>query len=179
MIQTSRLSIRYVKQADWRAIREIWMDFAKSDYARYDRLNETDEKSVFSRVTKWASYQNSKEHFFLAVCLKEIVIGYISLHKKEKEYELGYCFHSDYHGYGYAKESLKEVVAYVKEIGGEKIVAGTALENLPSVKLLSSLGFSQVGTERISFYRDALGKEIFFEGGWYEIKLLLPEKKKK
>ena len=48
------------------------------------------------------------------------------------------------------------------------MVSGTALDNVPSVRLLLSLGFRQTGTEKVSFYKDKDGKAIFFDGGIFE-----------
>ena len=52
-----------------------------------------------------------------------------------------------------------------------KITAGTALNNTPSVRLLTSLGFVLVGTETVSFYKDDEGIPITFEGGEFELLL--------
>ena len=113
---------------------------------------------------------DSMEHLFFAVCLNEILIGYAAFHMREDGCEMGYCFHSDYHGKGYARESLSALILYILMLHpGTAITAGTALENLPSVKLLQALGFCQIGTERVSFYKDADGRDIFFEGGIFKI----------
>jgi RimJ/RimL family protein N-acetyltransferase len=55
-------------------------------------------------------------------------------------------------------------------IGIHKFTAGTGMANVPSVRLLESLGFCRVGTERVSFYKDAGGRDIYFEGGLFELR---------
>ena len=117
----------------------------------------------------WASFADSNEHIFYAVCLQETIIGYLALHQTEDGYELGYCFHSDYHGKGYAKESISAVLANLKKNGEARITAGTALQNTPSVSLLLSLGFRQIETEKVSFYKDTEGNDIVFDGGIFEL----------
>lgn len=52
-----------------------------------------------------------------------------------------------------------------------KFVTRTALNNLLSVKLLKSLGFELVGTEKVSFYKDEKGNEIAFDGGIFELNI--------
>ena len=108
---------------------------------------------------------------FFAVCLQNRVIGYIAFNKREDGYEIGYCFHSDYHGKGYAKESHLALINYLHRLGIEKFTAGTALKNSPSVNLLKALGFQQTGEEKVSFYQDQKGNDIVFDGGIYELVL--------
>lgn len=49
--------------------------------------------------------------------------------------------------------------------------AGTALNNLPSVRLLKSLGFEKVSEEQVSFYKDESGEDIYFTGGIFAIEI--------
>lgn len=172
MIKTKRLSIRQVHADDWKAIQAIWADATKSIYAQYDKPSDLDDQSVSRRIAKWASFADNDEHIFLAVCLQDAVIGYVAFNKRENGYEIGYCFHSNYHGKGYARESISTILDVMKDKGAVNITAGTALNNTPSVRLLASLGFKQTGTEEVSFYKDAEGNDITFEGGTYELLLL-------
>ena len=108
---------------------------------------------------------------FFAVCLGETVIGYIAFNKRENGYETGYCFHSKFHGKGFAKESFSALLEHLGTLGITKITAGTALENRPSIALLKSLGFELIETEKVSFYKDSEGKDIVFEGGIFELNM--------
>lgn len=167
---TERLIIRRVAASDWESIKQIWDDQKRSLYACYDKPNDTDPDVVRKRIEKWASAENSMEHMFFAVCLKGIMIGYIAFNQRNTGYETGYCFHSEYQGKGYAKESLTALIAYVRNIQpGAVITAGTALANIPSVNLLHSIGFRLIDTERLSFYKDTAGQDIYFDGGIFEL----------
>jgi len=169
-INTERLTLRRVESADWEAIMRIWENQKACAYARFDKPNDTSPAAVKARIAKWASFINSTEHMFFAVCLQGCVIGYIALNKRISGYEIGYCFHSQYHGNGYAKESLSAVIKAVWSIQPDAVItAGTALENLPSVRLLNALGFCMTGTEQVSFYNDEDGNAIYFEGGLFEL----------
>lgn len=170
-MKTERLFIRRVRAGDWRAIRSVWADAAESVYAQYDRPNDLHDEAVCARIGKWASFADSREHMFYAVCLSDELIGYVALHRHGDVCELGYCYHSDYHGKGYAKESISAIFNAAKSEGVSSITAGTALNNVPSVRLLTALGFKQTGTEKVSFYRDINGEEIVFDGGRFELKL--------
>jgi len=171
LIQTKHLIIRRIQENDWIHIKEIWKSFNASPYSQYDMPHSTENKEVHTRIARWATFHNSKEHLFFAVCLNEIIIGYVAFNIRENSHEIGYCFHSDYHGNGYAKESMSALFEYLKTLGITKLSAGTALNNKPSVALLQSLGFELVGTEKVSFYKDLTGNDIVFDGGIFELKM--------
>ena len=170
MIKTARTTVRLITEDDWRQVRRILIDFSRSEYARYDRPSDTDEGVVKARVAKWAAANTSgTEHMFYAVCLDETMIGYCAFNKRDSGYELGYCFDSAYQGRGYAKESISALISHFCQAGIKKYLAGTAINNIPSVSLLNSLGFKLTGTEKVSFYKDADGTDIVFEGGIFEL----------
>ena len=168
LLKTERLTIRHIIAEDWKNIKEIWADFNASEYAQYDRPHITDDADVQARIARWAAAYSGTEHMFFAVCLDSAVIGYIAFNIRENGYEIGYCFHSAYHGKGYARESHLALLDYLRTLGITKFSAGTALNNTPSVKLLTSLGFKLVKQEKVSFYKDADGNEIVFDGGVFE-----------
>lgn len=165
MIKTERLSIRFVKEDDWKALKDIWVDFSQSPYAQYDAPHTIDDIEVKAKAKQWAEVSPKGEHLFYAVCYQDKMIGTIDFHKIDAGYECGYCFHSDYHGKGYARESLVAVLSTLLGDGSDTCIARTALKNLPSVKLLRTIGFEKIGEESVSFYTDAQGNTISFEGG--------------
>lgn len=171
MLKTERLTIRHIRAGDWAAVRDIWEDQKLSQYAVFDRANETCDDSVKRRIAAWAEFSSGTEHIFFAVCLHDKVIGYVAFNACGEGYEIGYCFHSSHHKRGYAKESIAALIGHFSETGCKRLVAGTALANTPSVSLLLSLGFLQIGTEKVSFHKDYAGNDIFFDGGIFELKL--------
>lgn len=168
-LKTQRLEIRPVIESDWKSIQRIWKDFSCSPYSQYDHPYNTADEEVRARIARWEAANRSDDHFFFAVCLDGTLIGYIAFNKRADSYELGYCFHSDYFGHGYAKESHLALFHYLAGLGITKITVGTALNNTPSVKLLKSLGFRKTGEEKVSFYKDSEGKDIIFDGGIFEL----------
>lgn len=170
-IETERLLIRKVVADDWSSIKRIWDDFGVSEYAQYDIPHKTDEADVRLQVKKWDNANKGEKHLFFAVCLDDEVIGYIDFHDTGNGYDSGYCFHSDYQGIGYAKESYLALIDYFSAKGVKRFTAGTAIKNIPSVRLLNSLGFQQIGMEKVSFYKDDFGNDIFFEGGIFELNI--------
>ena len=170
LITTSRLTLRPVEPGDWRAIQSIWETEARSPYARYDRPKDLSDAAARAWAERWAAHRDDPGHRFFAACLEGAMIGYIAFNRREGgQYEIGYCFHAAHHRRGYAKESLSALIAALSGCGIRRFVAGTALDNGPSVGLLRALGFRLTGTERVSFHRDAEGRDIFFEGGIFEL----------
>ena len=171
LLETERLTIRHIVADDWKRIQDIWVDFNSSSFSRYDMPHNTDDADVQPRIARWAAVSGGTEHMFFAVCLDGTVIGYVAFNIRENGHEIGYCFHSAYHGKGYAKESHLALIEYMRGLGIKRLTAGTAQDNTPSVALLRSLGFELIETEKVSFYKDADGKDIVFDGGVFELML--------
>lgn len=169
LIKTERLTIRHIVADDWQSIKSIRDNFALSPYSQYDIPFNTEETDIRVRISRWENANKGIEHMFFAICLDDVVIGYIAFNIREDDYEIGYCFHSDYYGKGYARESHVALFEYLKGMNITKFVTRTALNNLPSVKLLKSLGFELIDTEKVSFYKDDEGNDIIFDGGIFEL----------
>ena len=160
-LKTDRLLIRKLVPDDWKFMQKIAADFRKSKYAIYDMPLPTGDAEITALTTQLAETQ-----LFYAVLLHDIMIGYICFHEDNGKYDLGYCFHSDYQGKGYAFESCRAMLDYMANERNIKVfTAGTALNNEPSCKLLKRLGFTLQKTERLSFQKDLNGNDIIFEGG--------------
>jgi len=169
-LKTERLTIRRIRMGDWESIQRIWNDQKKSVYACFDKPKDTRSEVVRKRIEKWAFLETSMEHMFFSVCLDGITIGYVAFNQGRDGYEIGYCFLSKYQGKGYARESIFALICAIQKLQPSMVItARTALKNIPSVKLLQSLGFKIIGTEKVSFYHDDEGKDIYFEGGIFEM----------
>lgn len=169
VLKTPRLNIRYIETDDWNRLIDIWEDFSQSEYSKYDVPHSCNEPEVREKAKRWAEVSPKKEHMFFAVCNENEMLGYIDFHKNSEGYECGYCFHSNYHGMGYAKESLLALMKWLSREGNTRFTAGTALNNLPSVRLLNSLGFQKIREEKVSFYKDENGNDIYFDGGIFAV----------
>lgn len=157
-LKTHRLYIRDLQEDDWTKMKNIFNDFNNSKYVAYDRPLPTEDTEI-EALTK----QFVENGLFFAIYLldKNKMIGYVCFHKDEEKYDLGYCFHSTFHSNGYAYESISALIDYfIQEYNAATFTAGTAIDNIPSCKLLEKLGFKCVSTEYISFNED-----FSFEGG--------------
>lgn len=157
-LETDRLYIRLLTEADWPEMRNIFVDFHDSKYAIYEAPFPIDEDGT-RELTKAFVVSNC----FFAVFLKDTngMLGYLCFHNTENVYDIGYCFHSAYHSKGYAYEAVKAFIEYlVQEVGVTYFTAGTAIDNAPSCRLLEKLGFTCVSTQPLSF-----DNVFFFQSG--------------
>lgn len=60
MINTARLSIRFIEEDDWSPLIDIWEDFSRSEYAQYDVPHTTDEAEVRKKAAHWAQVSQGK-----------------------------------------------------------------------------------------------------------------------
>ncbi|HOS95059.1 MAG TPA: GNAT family N-acetyltransferase [Armatimonadota bacterium] len=146
-IETRRLVIRNYTADDWRDVQRIAMDYSASEFAKYDHPWPTDDEGV-QGATNWFASGDG----YLAVCLRSTgeCIGLLALHPRDdadpKVYNLGYIFHSDYHGHGYATEACRAGLAHAfGKLGVERIATGTAVANLASCRLLERLRLRRPG----------------------------------
>lgn len=165
-LETERLLLRNFCPGDWQTLQEIAIQAEASEYWAYDYAWPTTAEEVQGITNAFAG-----DDGFIAVCLKSTgaFIGFISLNRSDKEgcqeYDLGYRFHSDYHGQGYATESCRAVLAYAFDaLAADQVTSGTAEANLPSRRLQQRLGFSKTGQEIVSFRTTPEGEPIRFVG---------------
>ena len=157
-LETSRLFIRNLNESDWQKMKSIFVEFNRSKYAVYDMPLPTEDEQAKALTKRFAD-----SNLFFAVFLKQSneMIGYVCFHKDGDTYDLGYCFHSSNHSNGYAYESTNALIKYfADECGVTHFTAGTAIDNIPSCKLLEKLGFVCVSTEEVSF-----DNAFSFQGG--------------
>lgn len=157
-LKTSRLYIRNLCVDDWEEMKNLFIDFNHSKYAIYDRPLPTENTEVKALTKQFA---DSNLFFVVHLLSTNQMIGYVCFHKDKGNYDLGYCFHSSFHLKGYAYESTKALITYIaQECNAVTFTAGTAIDNIPSCKLLEKLGFICISTESVSFSED-----FSFQGG--------------
>ena len=160
-LRTSRLTIRPLEEGDWPALQEIWRDFARSPYHVYDRPLPTDALGAHALARHFAGTGLA---FGVRLAESQALAGYVCFHREGEAYDLGYCFHSAYQGQGYAWESVSALLEYLASQGAAVFTAGTALDNLPSRRLLERLGFALVSTEQVAFVEN-----FSFLGGCFRL----------
>lgn len=163
-LETVRLSIRNFRAGDWKALQEMIIQYKSSKYAAYDHQWPTSTEKI-KEIAEWFASGDS----YLAVCLKDQLIGLVSLTQGAdeglQEYNLGYVFNFDYHRKGYASEACRAAVDYAFDrLQARRVIAGTAAVNVASCRLLEGLGFRRVGESTCSFKKTDEGNPIEFTG---------------
>ena len=166
-METERLTIRELRLEDWKSIQAMWIAQVYSPYAQYIYPKPLDDQSAHQKVKNWVEGHGVGDKRCLVICFSEKIIGYVTFQHKEHDFEIGYCFHSDFQGKGYAKESLSAILMEMNRKGVSGVLAQTALKNTPSVRLLHSLGFQQIDTIENSICKDGEGNDIFFDDGLF------------
>ena len=142
-METERLYIRRYTKEDFPGFCELIRDKMASPYAKYDHTFPTEDAALMEVLNFFAI---SDEFWALEEKSEHKIIGFVSLnYVNEASRNLGYCLHTPWHGKGYASEAARRIIRYAREeLGLEKLVTGTAEENLPSVRLLERLGFTRL-----------------------------------
>jgi len=171
LLETTRLLIRNFRSSDWQALHAMICQYEASEIAAYDRPWPTSPEEIKS-ITEWFARGDS----FLAVCLKDTgqLIGFVMLNKEpqagQPAFDLGYLFHADYHGQGYASEAYQAVLAHTfTQLEAHRVVSGAAAANRASCRLLERLGFEKTAESTGSFRTARDGKPIVFVGYTFEI----------
>ena len=155
-IVTSRLEIHPMRAEEWQDILEMFLDFETSPEAIYDYPLPTTEEQAKEQVKVW-----SDSGYFYSVCRKgsHDVMGYLCF-CGEQVREMGYSWKKKYQGQGYAQEAAQEMIAQMKQMGVDRVIAELALENVPSRKLVESLGFTQIGIKKHLFRKESGTEEV-------------------
>ncbi|MGB3437596.1 MAG: GNAT family N-acetyltransferase [Actinophytocola sp.] len=96
----------------------------------------------------------------LAVVRGDVAIGQVELVRRGPEHgELGYIFHPDHHGKGFATEAAMALLHLGFDLGMTEIIGRCSARNDASVHLLRRLGMRQTAADRVFVkgeWRDAL-----------------------
>ena len=109
-IETERLLVRNFRPGDEGPLYETIASYERSEYAVYDHQWPASPEE-YGRIVEWFASGDD----YVAVCLRDTsrLIGLVTLPREEGEpdaFNLGYIFHSDYHGGGYAAEACRAAI---------------------------------------------------------------------
>jgi RimJ/RimL family protein N-acetyltransferase len=153
-IQTRRLILRPYAESDFDALYAIQ---SHADVVKYlyweQRTHQEVEDALRERLTM-TSLENEGDAIQLAVVLAEtgVQLGGVMLRWVSEEHqcgEIGYVFHPDNHGKGYAGEAATEMLRLgFDDMGLHRIIGRIDADNRSSGRLLERLGMRFEGRFR-------------------------------
>ena len=158
-LKTDRLILRNVAAKDV----DIMYDYRNNEIcARYQRGQTKDLEGIRDLVTcHRVDVLGTAENCLLAVELKETgeMVGEIIVMPNEDCFSLGYTFSYRHHRRGYAFEALSVLIDHLHEMEPDwEFVSFTEPENVPSMNLLTKLGYENLG------YSQKVESQVF--GKW-------------
>lgn len=158
ILETERLILRRYTENDLQDLYEYLSDPQVVAYEPYQPMTIEEVKDNL----KWRISTDE----MIAVELKENgkMIGNVYLGKRDFEsLEIGYVFHADYWGKGYAKESGLALMTLAFSNGIHRIFAECDPKNDSSWRLLEALGFEREGhlKKNVYFWKDDEDRPIW------------------
>ncbi len=146
-LETERLTLRKIIACDFDTMVAHEQNQAMMHYIRdVTSLAETQAK-VRACIDDWPGGEN--DWVLLSVLLKgsNELIGMVCFNFESLEFkrvEIGYRFHHDFHGKGYAIEAVKTLVDFLmKQLKVHKILAYCVAEHTASFKLMEKIGMQR------------------------------------
>ncbi len=157
-IRSERLTLRLMRLEDFEALRDIWCrDEVKSTYMLPDLEDAAAAADLFRRYMSLAPGR-----LCYAVCLKDRPVGFIHEVRSEGDtVEVGYAFHPDHWGRGYAAEALRAVIAELFRMGAQAVTAGCFENNPASGRVMEKCGMVPVDRVESVPYRGEVRRCLY------------------
>ncbi|MBO5714344.1 MAG: GNAT family N-acetyltransferase [Clostridia bacterium] len=145
-IKTERLAIEDITEKDKKEYFDLYTDNELNKWWGYDYKEDLGDNQVTPDyfISFMNSLKEKKEEYSLAVKLNGKMIGELVVHNLGyyADVEIGFRFFESFQGKGYAKESASALIEYLKTLGAKTIKSRCYKENLPSKRLIESLGLT-------------------------------------
>ncbi|MCP4538058.1 MAG: GNAT family N-acetyltransferase [Chloroflexi bacterium] len=145
-IQTPQLILRPFEASDIDDLFEFHSRPEVAQFLYWNARNRSETEKVLEKRILTTTLVTEGDTLVLAVVLAELdkVIGDVYLMWRSQEHqqcEIGFVFHPDYQGQGYATEATREVLSFgFKEFGFHRIFGRCDARNVASAKLMERLG---------------------------------------
>lgn len=154
LIETERLILRDFVAEDWESVHAYASNPTVARYTIWGPNKEEDTRAFIESVLSMQS-QTPRTGYELGVVLKERgqLLGGCGLHLEGTNAEIGYCFHPDYWGKGYATEATKGLLGFgFEQQGINRIYATCRPANRQSAAVMIRIGMQKEGHLRQHMY---------------------------
>jgi [ribosomal protein S5]-alanine N-acetyltransferase len=149
-ISSQRLHLRELEDADLVFLHELECN---SQVFRYDSDNIPSIEYIdnkYNDIMKWVEEKPRHKYCFIVTRLEDKkTVGKVTLkllYETIREWEIGWAFHPDYWGNGYATEASRAVIEFaIKYLKAHRITAFCNAENTQSEKLMLRVGMKKDG----------------------------------
>ncbi|MEV0283383.1 GNAT family N-acetyltransferase [Kribbella sp. NPDC050820] len=162
-IETDRLTLRRYRETDYEALLKLQSNDDVTRFLLYDsKTPEQVRESLADRLAD-VPMDEDGQALTLAVILRETGqhVGEVSLFVQNAAHqggEIGFVFHPEFHGHGYAAEASVELLRLgFEELGMHRIIGRLDASNTASANLLKRLGMRHEAT---------FVKNEFLKGEW-------------
>ena len=163
-LKTDRLIIREFVEEDWQAVHAYGGNAATVELMDFGP-NTPEETKCFIQRAIVNAQQLPRIIYDFAVVLEKtnVLIGGVGLCVSDPQNQnahIGYVFHSDYWGHGFAAEAASELVKFVfEQLGLHRVWATCRPQNKASARVLEKVGL---------YYEGHLKEDKLIRGKWVD-----------
>lgn len=129
---------------DFHAFSEIPDALKYEDWGPYTEIEARQKLEL--AIEESAHFPNAAKHWSLHLREHGTWLGGGNLFEDEGRWKIGYYLHPDFRGKGYAKALAQAICDFAWEnLHISQLYASCDSENLPSLAILTSLGFEEIG----------------------------------
>jgi len=151
-LETERLILREITSTDLNSLFDFLSREDVTQFYGMDAL--TNSSQVLDLINLFKENFQAQRGFRWGIALKENgkligTCGFNVFVARNNRSEIGYELHPDYWRKGYVKEAISTIISYgFEKLNLNRIGAIVYPENIPSISLLTNLGFSNEGLLR-------------------------------
>ena len=160
-LKTPRLTLGEIRECDFDAMMAIFKsDVVKATYMVPDLETREAEIKLFERLRDLSLRE---DRYVFGILLDSKLIGLLNdTEICGKTIEVGYALHPDYHGRGFATESLGAVIPYLFAEGFDQILAGAFETNMASTRVMEKCGMKRTKMTSEIEYRGKTHKCVYY-----------------
>ena len=160
-IKTPRLTLGEIRKRDFESLISLMKnDEVGKTYMVPDLPTRDTEMKLFTRIRELSERD---DRYVFGIFLEDKLIGLLNdTEISGKTIEVGYAFHPDYWGKGYATEALSAVIPHLFSAGFDEVIAGAFECNPASLRVMEKSGMKKSNLQGSVEYRGVTHKCVFY-----------------
>ena len=160
-IKTSRLTLGAIRECDFESLTAIMKnEEVGKTYMVPDLPTREAEMKLFTRIRELSE---RNDRYVFGIFLEDKLIGLLNdTEISGKTIEVGYAFHPDYWGKGYATEALSAAIPYLFSAGFDEVIAGAFECNPASLRVMEKSGMKKSNLQGSVEYRGVTHKCVYY-----------------